>query len=123
MWAASARQKPSVFSAMQEASRKTSIMVKRKRQRLIPDLYAPPERNVVLDLLGGFFGLGIIPRGILIGVITNSDMIVAGKAFPRAGGVFLALLKVLFFDRIGREVMIPLDHDGLIRLSQYRVFP
>ena len=94
-----------------------------QRRELIANLYSAPERNVVLDRLGRLFWLGIIPSGVLVGAVPDSDVVVARQAFPRAGTMLLALLEILFLDRTWRKIMVPLDDNRFVAFSEYCVLP
>jgi hypothetical protein len=82
--------------------------------RLYFYLYTPPKRNIILDLPGSLLWGGIVPGGVFVLLAIYLNRIVAGQAFPRAGCVRIAPLKILVLDRIGREVLVPLyDYTGI----------
>ena len=47
-------------------------------------------------------------------VITDDDVVITGLTFPRAGGVFVAFLKVFPFDGFRWKIMVAFDDDCLI---------
>lgn len=51
------------------------------------DLHALPERVAAGDLGGGFLRRRVEPRGIGVELAVDGDVLVAGGALPRAGGV------------------------------------
>jgi hypothetical protein len=69
---------------MHEASFKTGILIV---SELLGDFHAAPEGDMIFDRFRRFFRLGVIPSRILIGSITDPNMVVACDALPRTGGM------------------------------------
>ena len=86
-------------------------------------LYTPPKCNIILDLPGSLLWGGIVPGRVFVLLAIYLNRIVAGQAFPRAGRVRIAPLKILALDRIGREVLVPLDDDAVIAFSECNAVP
>src|SRR6476619_2453899 len=112
-------QSDSVFSAMHEASFRTST----DRKLLLANFHAVPKRHIVFDGLGGLFGFGIKPCGIGINFSADVNVVITGEPLPRAGRMRLTSVKEIFLDRIRWKVMVAFDHLGVSRLSQHGVFP
>ena len=87
------------------------------------NFHAAPESDMIFDRFGRFFRLGVVPGGILIGSITDPNMIVARDALPRTCGVGLAWSQILPLDRIRRKIVIALYDNGLIGFGNDRIFP
>ena len=62
---------------------------------LLCDFDALPERYVVLDVAGRFFGIGIIPSRVRVGFSVDDDVVITRLAFPRASRVGIAFLEVI----------------------------
>jgi len=75
------------------------------------------ERHVVLDVIRLFFGLGVVPGDVWDGFSVDGSVVVRGGSFPRTDSTGLGIGKERLLDRAGREVMIVLDHDGLVGLG------
>src|SRR5205085_368554 len=67
--------------------------------------------------------LGIVPGGVLVALPVDKDIVVAGHALPRARRVMAALAEELLAQRLRREVMVALDHNGLVAFGQHGVIP
>src|SRR5215468_3836403 len=93
------------------------------RSSLLLDLHALPEGDVVFDRLGGGFRFRVVPGRIGIALAVYLNVVVAGQAFPRAGGVLVARAEEFRPDGVGREVLVSLDFDGAVALCQNCVFP
>src|SRR5262249_45418855 len=82
------------------------------------DADAAPERDVILDLVRRFLGLGVVPGGVLVGLALHHHVEVARGPFPWAGRVRRAVVKVVARDRVGREVVVPLDDLAPVALGE-----
>src|SRR5579871_265160 len=65
------------------------------------DLNALPESDVAGDVLRGGEGRRVVPRGILIGLTPDRDVVVAGSPLPSADGVGGTFLEMFPLDGIG----------------------
>src|SRR5215471_453718 len=86
-------------------------------------LNAFPESDVILDLFGGLTWLSVVPHRVMINLIVDDDVVVAGFAFPMACGVRFAWAQVLAVHRCGREVMVAFYNDCLIAFGQNGAVP
>ena len=66
-------------------------------------LDASPERNVTLNLVRIGFSRRVIPRGILVHLPLDNDVVVTRFAFPSADRVGMTPVKELFVNGIGRK--------------------
>ena len=62
------------------------------------DLYASPERHVVLDLLGGAGGVGVIPGRTLVLGSVDRNVVIRGDTLPGASAALVRLDKKLLAD-------------------------
>ena len=85
--------------------------------------HAFPKRHATRDFLGGIFGRGVVPGGILVFFAVHAQRVVAGLALPGAGGVGDAVFEKLLFEGIGGEVVVVLDHDRVVALGYDGVVP
>lgn len=90
---------------------------------LLLDVHALPERYISFNLTGGRLGLGIVPGGAIVPFSVDLDVVVTRCTFPGADRVLVARLEVFVVDRIGGEILIAFDFDGLIALSENCAFP
>src|SRR6478672_3220557 len=82
-------------------------------------LHAFPERYIALDVFGVRLGLRVVPRGVAVCLAAGNNVVVAGRALPRADRVGLRRFEVFVVDAAGREVVIPLDNHGVVALGKY----
>src|SRR4051812_15752151 len=66
-----------------------------------------PERDVVLDLLGGLLRRRIVPGGVLVDLITDYDVVIARGPLPSAHGVRVARPQVLAVTLDGGKYWLP----------------
>jgi hypothetical protein len=85
---------------------------------LVLDFDTLPEGDVTRDLLSGIFGRRIIPGRVVVGGAIDLNVVVARQPLPVAGGVHITGAEILALDRVGWEVVIAFDHDGLITLGE-----
>ena len=90
---------------------------------ILADLYALPKGEIAGDLFGGLFGGWIGPNSILVYFTIDDEIEIARLALPMAGALFLTRLQKFHVDRIGREILISLDLNGLIGLGNGRAVP
>jgi hypothetical protein len=67
--------------------------------------------------------IGLLPGGIRIPLPIKFQIVVAGLALPPTGGGVSARHEELTLHRIGRELLVSLDFDGLIALGDDGAFP
>src|SRR6185369_11237822 len=91
--------------------------------RLLLCFHSVPEGDVVLDLVGSGFRFGIIPGSVLICFAIDHHVVIARSAFPGTDGMRTALLKKLSVDSFGRKIMIPLNDNGFVALSENGAVP
>src|SRR3954462_6570312 len=101
MYSAMAQHTDSVFSAIQEASRKVFIA-----GMLLAHLDAAPECHVVFDLLGGILRLRVKPCGIRIDLLADLHIVIAGQSFPRTSRMGHAASKAIFLNRVRRKIVV-----------------
>ena len=94
----------------------------RWRSRLA-DLHAFPKRDAAFDVGGGLFGLGVVPGSVWVHVAIDIDGVITGLTLPGATGLVVAKADVLTLDRSLREIVVPLDHDGIVAFSNDGVLP
>src|SRR6266850_5482988 len=99
------------------------LQTRHESSGLFADFDAAPKSDVALDRIGGFLGLGIVPGGVLIRLLTDLNVVITCQPFPRAGRVGIARSEEFFFDRVGGKIMIALDDDGAIGFRQNRILP
>ena len=81
------------------------------------DLDPAPEGDVVFNIVGGCLGGRVIPGGVFVFLPINLDGVVAGRAFPGAGGMMIAFLEIFTLNGVGGEIMIAFNYDGVIAFS------
>lgn len=64
--------------------------------------------------------MGWVPGGVAVNLVADPDRVVVGLPLPEAPGAGVAGHQVLLPDRIGREVVVTLDHDRLLALRNHR---
>src|SRR5260370_15397837 len=82
-----------------------------------------PEGNPARDAFRGWAGVGVVPRGVSVDLVTDNDVVVAGQPLPVAGRVAAAGANVLLAHVSKREVLIALDNDGVRAFRQHSVVP
>src|SRR4051794_7045857 len=87
------------------------------------DPHAFPEGDVPLDVRGLRLRVRVIPGGVLVHLPAGLDIVVAGRPLPAADRVRGAVAQVLAEYRLGREVVVALDHDRAVTLRQDRAVP
>src|SRR5258707_2144330 len=92
-------------------------------QQLYFYLHTPPKCDIILDLLSSILWRRIVPGSIFVLFPIDLYRIVARFAFPRAGRMRVAFLKILAHYRIGREVLIPFHDYTVIAFSQFNTIP
>src|SRR4029453_13984597 len=101
------------------ASRPAYLIV----SELLGDFHAAPEGDMIFDRFHRFFRLRVIPSRILIGSITDPNMVVACDALPRTCAVSVAWSQIFPLDRIRGKIVIALYDNGLIGFGNDRIFP
>ena len=101
----------------------SSFLIRAFLRLLLFDFHAFPEGYPALDLLGGLFGVGVVPSGVFVLLPVHAERIVAGLAFPGAGSVGNAVFKKLLFDGVGGEIVIVFNHDGVVAFGYDGVVP
>ena len=84
---------------------------------LLVDLHASPKSDVPLDLIGFRFGAWVIPRGVLVNLAVDDNVVITRFTLPWTDRVRFAWLKVLLVDCVGREVLVAFHFDSCIALS------
>ena len=77
-------------------------------------VHPSPECYVILDLTCHVAGVGIVPGGVLISVSVVHDIVITGFAFPGAGGVGIAILKIVPVNRLRWEVVVSFYYDCVV---------
>lgn len=72
---------------------------------------------------GSGFRLGIIPGCVSVPLVLDFDVVVAGLAFPPAGGVGGAVAEIFAAEAAGGEVMVAFDDDGIVALGEGDIVP
>jgi hypothetical protein len=97
------------------------VALVRVRTRLLAfagfDGYAFPKGDAALDFGGGGIWFGIVPGGVFIFHATHFEVVVVGRAFPRADGSVGAGFQDIFGDGVGRKVLIAFDNHGVVALG------
>ena len=57
--------------------------------KLFCDLYSFPERDMILDIVGGIFGTRIKPGGILVLLAVYFNVVIGSLSFPGTGRVMI----------------------------------
>src|SRR5215469_435010 len=68
--------------------------------------HAAPEGNVVFDVFGGWFRIGVIPGGVLVFLSIHDHVVVMGGSFPGTNRRMTAWRQELALERFWREVHI-----------------
>jgi hypothetical protein len=105
------------------AAKKPAIVEYREILTLNLNLNTTPEGNIASNIFGGFFGFGVVPGGIAVGLAIDDNVVIAGDAFPAAGGVGAAGLEIVHVDAVGWEVLVAFDDFAAITLSNYDAVP
>ncbi len=100
--------------------RKSRVIMTVRRS---PDIYTFPECDVAFDGRCCIRGLGVIPCCVFIKFSVDDYRIVICKALPWAPASRRARPKILRVDRLGREVVVTFDDNGLIRFRDYCSVP
>src|SRR5216683_396698 len=79
-------------------------------------LHPVPEGDAVLDFRRRRFGLRVVPRSIAVDLVPDDHVVVTRQPFPAADGVVRAGAEVSLVDTRGWEVVIALNHHGLVAL-------
>ena len=87
------------------------------------DFHAFPERDIAFNILCRVFGCRIVPSRILVHLSIHFNAVVASNALPRAGGMGIAVLKVLLVDGVWGEVLVVFHHYALVALGENRTIP
>src|SRR5713226_5892814 len=82
-----------------------------------------PEGNPARDAFRGWTGVGVVPDGVSVDLVTDNDVVVAGHPLPVAGRVVVAGANVLLAHVSKREVLIALDNDCVRAFRQNSVVP
>lgn len=72
------------------------------------------KRHIVFNFFSFVLGRRVLPGCIFFNFIRYGYMVVPGLTFPWTDSMFIAFLKILPLDRIGRKVVIPFDYNGVI---------
>src|SRR3954451_3643292 len=91
--------------------------------RSFSDLDAFPKCDVTLDLLCVRLRLRVVPRGVGVGLTAGNDIVIACGAFPAADAVRFGRFEMILNDAVRGEVVISLDDDCVIALSNDGVVP
>lgn len=78
---------------------------------------------MVFDAFGKFRSLRIVPGCIRILIAIHLQRIITGNAFPWAGRMRVARLKIFLSDAIMREVVISFYDNSIIAFCDYLVVP
>jgi len=82
-----------------------------------------PERDPPSDLTSSWAGLGLVPGGIPVLLVTDDDGAVTRGAVPRAAGVLGAVAQVLAVDGVEREGVVPPRRSQCRRSDEQRAVP
>ena len=82
--------------------------------RLSINLNALPESDPVGDFARGILWFGVIPRGVCVGFAVDDQRMIMRLALPSAHRRRVAALQKVDIDRIAREIVIAVDHHGII---------
>src|SRR5260370_26124206 len=82
-----------------------------------------PEGHPARDAFCGWAGVGVVPGGVSVDLVTDNDVVVAGHPLPVAGRVAVAGANVLLADVAKRGVLISLDDDCVRPFRQHSVVP
>src|SRR5260370_22595175 len=82
-----------------------------------------PEGGPARDAFCRWAGVGVVPGGVSVDLVTDNDVVVAGHPLPVAGRVAIAGANVLLADVVKREVLIALDNDSGRAVRQNSVVP
>src|SRR5260370_5008334 len=82
-----------------------------------------PEGNPARDAVCGGAGVRVVPGGVLVDLVSDNDVVVAGHPLPVAGRVAVAGAKVILANVNKREVLIALDDDCVRAFRQHSVLP
>ena len=77
-------------------------------------LYPLPKCHVPFDVLGGGFGVRVIPSRVGVGFAIYRQGMVGGHALPGAGGVGVAVGQVPGLYRFFREIMVILHNHRVV---------
>jgi hypothetical protein len=118
-----------VVHGMAQATRARLCMAQRlirrdKTQRLLHlHLYALPERHISFNLLRRRFRLRIKPRCSSIALPIHFHIVIIGRPFPRTHAMHITRFEIFFPNCLRRKILVALDLNCLIAVSQYRGFP
>src|SRR5260370_8663527 len=84
---------------------------------------AMPERNPAPDPLRGWTRFLVEPGGVSVDLVTDNDVVVAGKSLPVAGRVAVTAAQVLLAHVSQRKVLIALHDNRICALRQDSVVP
>jgi N-dimethylarginine dimethylaminohydrolase len=87
------------------------------------DVHALPERYISFNLLRCLLRFRVVPGGPGVPLPVDLDVVVTRGTFPGTHRVLVARLEVFVVDRIGGEILIAFDFDGLLALSENCAFP
>jgi hypothetical protein len=79
-------------------------------------LDAAPKGHIILDTASGLGWRWVKPGGVIVLLAFHPDDVVASHPFPGANRMRIALGEIFAIDRIGREIVVALHHDGGVRL-------
>src|SRR5712692_3558122 len=82
-----------------------------------------PEGNPARDAFCSWTGVGVVPGGVSVDLVTDNDVVVAGHHLPVAGRVAVAGANVLLAHVSKREVLIAFDNDCVRAFRQNSVVP
>src|SRR5260370_40527377 len=82
-----------------------------------------PERNPAPDPLRGWTRFLVDPGGVSVDLVTDNDVVVAGKSLPMAGRVAVTAAQVLVAHVSQRKVLIALHDHCICALRQDGVVP
>lgn len=81
--------------------------------------HALPKGNAVTDILGLWFGIGIIPRGVRVIGAVHMQAMVARLSLPRADGRRGAWLEKCCINGVSGKVVVAFDHDSIVAAGDY----
>src|SRR5690242_20701682 len=87
------------------------------------NLYATPEGNSALDLVGRWTRVRVVPGGVFVRVVTNDHVVIAGHTLPVASRVSFSWAQILPTDIGQGKVLIALDGHGVGAFRQDGVVP
>jgi len=90
---------------------------------LLGDGHTLPERNVPRDFLGFVFGRWVIPSSIWIFLPVDLDRVITCIPFAWAMRGRGTGFKEILVDRLWREIMISLVHNGAVRFCDHLFVP